>query len=129
MTVNLPADTNAGSWYIGNIKHSGWYRVNYDQANWALLIAQLNANRTLLHPIHRAQLLDDSFNLGRAEVVPQTLFLDITTYLKAETDPLAFVPAFTGLNWITNYVEDDLDIARRYKVHFQFFLQFNNDYI
>ena len=30
------------NWIIGNIKHSGFYRVNYDLDNWNLLINQLN---------------------------------------------------------------------------------------
>jgi aminopeptidase N len=35
-------ETNVKDWYIGNIKHTGFYRVNYDEQNWNLLIKQLN---------------------------------------------------------------------------------------
>ena len=115
MIVQLQAGT---SWYIGNIMHSGWYRINYDDTNWNALIQQLNTDASLIHAVHKAQLLDDSFNLGRAEIVPQTLFMDITKYLATETDPLPFVPAFTGLNFMTPFVEDDLNTLINFKVNF-----------
>ena len=114
--VDLPSGTGRDSWYIGNIKHSGWYRVNYDASNWQLLIDQLNIDHTLIHPIHRAQLLDDSFNLGRAEIIDQSLFLDITKYLVKESDPMAFEPAFAGLNYKNIFIEDEPEIFDLFKV-------------
>ena len=38
ITIN---NTDKDQWIIGNIKHSGFYRVNYDESNWNLLIKQL----------------------------------------------------------------------------------------
>ena len=35
-------EKNENSWIIGNVKHAGFYRVNYDENNWNLLIKQLN---------------------------------------------------------------------------------------
>jgi hypothetical protein len=53
-------ETNETDWVIGNIKHSGFYRVNYDLNNWNLLIKQLNnENYTLIDETSRAQLIDD----------------------------------------------------------------------
>lgn len=106
MVLDLPAGTQQDSWYIGNIRHTGWYRVNYDRDNWRLLSNQLQADFSQIHQIHRAQLLDDSFNLGRAEVINQTMFLDITKYLSKETDPLAFTPAFIGFNYMLTFIQD-----------------------
>ena len=57
-------ETIENNWLIGNIQHSGFYRVNYDLENWNKLIKQLKENHTLINPINRAQLIDDSFNLG-----------------------------------------------------------------
>lgn len=122
MVINLPSGTNAGDWYIGNLAHAGWYRVNYDEENWNRLIEQLNEDHQLIHPIHRAQLLDDSFNLGRAEVIDQLRFLDITKYLTKEAGDLAglpFTPAFTGLNFMTTFIEDVPEIYDLYKVIYQ----------
>ena len=41
MTIDLK-DSSENNWIIGNIKHAGFYRVNYDKNNWNLLIKQLN---------------------------------------------------------------------------------------
>ena len=112
----MPAGTSETDWIIGNLAHSGWYRVNYDATNWNRLISQLRYDYQQFHPIHRAQLLDDSFNLGRAEIIPQTLFLDMTMYLTNEHDPLAFVPALNGLRFMTKFLKDGSGTLSLYKV-------------
>jgi aminopeptidase N len=106
---------------IGNLQHSGWYRINYDENNWKLLIDQLNTDHLLIDPVHRAQLLDDSFNLGRAEIIDQLVFLNINKYLVNEIDPLPFRPALNGLNTITPLIEDDFESFELYKVNLLFF--------
>lgn len=114
--VDLPADTNTDSWYIGNLKRSGWYRVNYDEANWNRLISQLNQDHLLIDPIQRAQLIDDSFHLGRSEVIAQTRFFDISTYMINEKDPLPFMPMFDGFRYMTFIVEDEPETFDLFKV-------------
>ena len=114
----MPAGTSETDWIIANLAHSGWYRVNYDDTNWNRLIAQLNTDRDRIHPVHRAQILDDSFNLGRSEILPQTKFFDISLYLADEDDALSFVPAFNGLNFMTTFIEDDLSTFGLYKTYY-----------
>lgn len=93
-------------------------RVNYDQQNWNLLIQQLKTDNTIIDPINRATLLDDSFNLGRAEIVDQLLFMNLSQYLKFEQDGLPFVPAFIGLDYIGNMIGNDYFAYNLYKVLF-----------
>lgn len=31
-------------WVLANVRHKGFYRVNYDEANWNVLIDQLNTD-------------------------------------------------------------------------------------
>lgn len=107
-------DTNE-IWIIGNLKHSGFYRVNYDINNWNLLIKQLQTDHNKIDCINRAQLIDDSFNLGRSNLIDQTIFLKITSYLVNESDPLAFQTAFIGLN----YIADMLSFNKVYYRYFQ----------
>ena len=77
----------------------GYYRVNYDENNWALLISYLkNDNYTKIPPVNRAQLLDDSLNLARAGVLPYGTALDLAEYLEKEVD---YIPWFSALTAFT----------------------------
>ena len=53
-------------WAICNIQQTGYYRVNYDNHNWLLLIQQLVEDHAAIHQVNRAQLLDDVLNLAKA---------------------------------------------------------------
>lgn len=55
-----------------------------------------------IHEINRATLIDDSFNLGRAEKISQKTFLDIVKYLENEKDPIPWTAAFNGMSFIGN---------------------------
>nr|XP_027218922.1 aminopeptidase N-like [Penaeus vannamei] len=52
-------------WVIFNLQQTGYYRVNYDDRNWGLLIQQLKDDHKVIHVINRAQIIDDAMNLGR----------------------------------------------------------------
>ena len=60
---NLPDDDK---WVIFNVQEAGYYRVNYEDANWQLLSKQLSDNHDVIHSTNRAQLIDDSLNLASA---------------------------------------------------------------
>jgi aminopeptidase N len=53
MMYNLPASL-------------GYYRVNYNIENWLSLGAALIANHSGIPRVNTAQILEDSFNLARA---------------------------------------------------------------
>ena len=97
-------NANSTEWVVGNLHHSGFYRVNYDQQNWQLLIQQLNNDHKKIHEINRATLIDDSFNLGRAEKIQQKVFLDLVKYLEKEEDPIPWTAAFSGMSYIGSMV-------------------------
>jgi aminopeptidase N len=99
--VEIELSVPSTEWIIGNIKHAGYYRVNYDTQNWKLLINQLNnKEHKLIGVVNRAELIDDAFNLGKAEWIDQLVFFDLVKYLKKEEDPMPFVTAFAGLNTV-----------------------------
>ena len=106
------------SWVIGNLKHAGFYRVNYDEKNWNMLIEQLKNDFNVLDASSRAQLIDDSFNLGRAELIDQTKFLELVSYLAKETDSLPFVPAVEGLAYFESMLVDKFETFEMFKVSF-----------
>ena len=103
-------------WIIANVKHAGFYRVNYDTAGWKLLIEQLKSEHDLVESTSRAQLIDDSFNLGRAEIIEQLVYLDLLGYLVNEQDPLPFQAAFYGLDYLLDMLSSDFETLQLYKV-------------
>lgn len=116
MTIELPKSLKPDSWIIGNLQHSGYYRVNYDELNWRLLMEQLASSHELIPAIHRAQLLDDSFNLGKAQIVDQLLFLNMSRYLVKELDFQPFTSAFHGLDYIAEMLLSDYFAFDLFKV-------------
>jgi len=76
---------------IVNTQETGFYRVNYDEQNWQLIINQLKSNASEIHIINRAQLMDDALNLARAGLLPYDVAFNVTNYLKDETEYLPYV--------------------------------------
>ena len=66
----------------------------------------------------RSVLIDDSFNLGKAEYINQTVFLDIVKYLANENDSMPFEAALTGLNFIDDMMSSDFESNLLFKVNF-----------
>lgn len=100
----MPADSTDQTWILGNLKHAGFYRVNYDEQNWKLIIDQLREEHTMIDGTSRAQLIDDAFNLGRAELIDVSVYLDIIDYLKQEKDYLVIQAAQFGLEYVGNMI-------------------------
>uniref|UniRef100_A0A3Q3BS59 Aminopeptidase n=1 Tax=Kryptolebias marmoratus TaxID=37003 RepID=A0A3Q3BS59_KRYMA len=96
--VNL--DMRSGSsWVLANINVTGYYRVNYDLGNWERLFAQLSSDHQVIPLINRAQLVDDAFNLARAQLVSTTLALRTTLYLSQETEYMPWQSALNNLQY------------------------------
>ena len=72
----------------------------------------------LIDVTSRSVLIDDSFNLGKAEYINQTVFLDIVKYLANENDSMPFEAALTGLNFIDDMMSSDFESNLLFKVNF-----------
>ncbi|CAG9794995.1 unnamed protein product [Diatraea saccharalis] len=83
-------------WFIANIQQTGFYRINYDETNWRLLVDVLNNPKRFqeIHPINRAQIVDDAMNLALTGRLDYRTALDITSYLVHER---SYVPWKAGL--------------------------------
>ncbi|CAH2105873.1 unnamed protein product [Euphydryas editha] len=83
-------------WFIANIQQTGFFRINYDQRNWQLLIKVLNNPSRFeeIHPINRAQIIDDAMNLALSGRLDYKTALDISSYLFHER---SYVPWKAGL--------------------------------
>merc|ERR1719334_933254 len=91
-------------WIIANIGQMGFYRVNYDDDNWKKIVTQLNDKHDEIGLRNRAQILDDAFNLARAEIKDYPLALDLTKYLENEKEYLPWEAAITNLRYIRGII-------------------------
>lgn len=79
----------------------GYYRVNYDEANWKLLASYLNTTSyTNISPLNRAQLIYDAFTFARSGRLSYKVALELTNYLHRETD---YIPLYAFFNVIAYF--------------------------
>ena len=86
---SAPKKFTSTDWIIVNIQQTGFYRVNYDISLWKMIIKQLKENFSIIHASNRAQLIDDSFHLARANLISFDTFFEIVVFMENET---SYVP-------------------------------------
>eukprot|EP00058_Branchiostoma_floridae_P020053 XP_002605543.1 hypothetical protein BRAFLDRAFT_130666 [Branchiostoma floridae] len=65
-TEEFPLSAAPTSWLIANVNQTGYYRVNYDMANWELLTNFLMSDDFQAIPVAtRSALIDDAFNIAQ----------------------------------------------------------------
>ena len=82
-------------WIKANKGQLGFYRVNYEEKMWGILITLLQSNFMTFSIEDRANLVDDSIALSLAGELSSVMALNLTSYLQAETD---YIPWRAGLN-------------------------------
>uniref|UniRef100_A0A8B9KWU4 Aminopeptidase n=1 Tax=Astyanax mexicanus TaxID=7994 RepID=A0A8B9KWU4_ASTMX len=98
--LNDAMRTTGDEWVVLNLNVSGYYRVNYDEANWNRLLTTLQTSPEVTIPVlNRVQLIDDAFNLARANRILTTLALRTTLYLSAETEYMPWKSALDNLDY------------------------------
>lgn len=98
--ANIAKDT----WLLLNVKAKGFYRVNYDQKNWAMLIAQLKEDHTKIHPLNRAQILNDLFDFARSGNGKLSLALSACQYLSREMEFTPWKAAVNAWKYIESFL-------------------------
>ncbi|KAM4039269.1 aminopeptidase N [Anomaloglossus baeobatrachus] len=89
------------NWLLANINVTGYYRVNYDDENWNKLINQLNVDQLVIPVINRAQIIDDAFNLARAQIIQTTRALQTTSFLNKEVEYMPWQATLNSLSYFT----------------------------
>lgn len=91
---------------IINYQQSGYYRVNYDIGMWNELIEVINNPEKLsqIHLLNRAQLIDDSFHFGRANLLKFDVMMGLMNYLEHETDYIPWVSANRANNLLSRWL-------------------------
>ncbi|KAL0882637.1 hypothetical protein ABMA27_001072 [Loxostege sticticalis] len=103
----LQRGTQGNEWVIFNKQSSGFYRVNYDKTNWALITRALRSNPKDIHEFNRAQMIDDLFNLGRAGVKPYEEVLNILSFLEFDDDYAPWIEAIDGFSFLIRRLAHD----------------------
>ncbi|XP_068202064.1 aminopeptidase N-like [Palaemon carinicauda] len=85
-----------GDGLLVNVQATGYYRVNYDDASWANIIATLNADPGKLPVTNRAQLIDDAMALARSGKLSYDIALSLTNYLYKDNNEVEYVPWSTA---------------------------------
>jgi aminopeptidase N len=87
-------------WFILNKQQTGYYRVNYENANWNLIINYLNTqDENTIHVLNRAQLIDDALAFVQNGLLDADILLHLLSHLKKVDDYVAWYPGFKALNW------------------------------
>ncbi|KOB73138.1 Aminopeptidase N3 [Operophtera brumata] len=90
-------------WVVFNKQQTGFYRVNYDDYTWDLIVIALRGeNRTQIHQYNRAQIVNDVFQFARSGLMSYTRAFNILSFLEFETEYAPWVAAITGFTWIRN---------------------------
>ncbi|KAK7176825.1 hypothetical protein R3I93_000923 [Phoxinus phoxinus] len=92
---SMKTDTD---WVLANLNVTGFYRVNYDSHNWERLFTQLTSDHTVISVLNRGQIIDDAFNLARAEIINITLALGTTKYLSEEKEYIPWEAAIRNMD-------------------------------
>lgn len=99
-------------WVLFNKQQTGYYRVMYDIRNWKLLIAELNSGPdNNIHPISRAQLLDDNADFVRSGRLPREMLIEMVKYLRYESEYAPWVAGFKAIL----YLKEALESTEEYK--------------
>ncbi|ALC45615.1 CG31198 [Drosophila busckii] len=99
--TTIAVSGNAASWVIANIQETGYYRVNYTEANWNAIHKSLQvAGWSGIHEVNRAQIVDDLLNMARAGYINYELTLAVLEYLETETNYIPWTSAFNGFNYL-----------------------------
>ncbi|NXM15054.1 AMPE aminopeptidase, partial [Ploceus nigricollis] len=102
-----------------NPDHIGFFRVNYDSLNWATLSSLLLQNHTSFSAADRAGILDDAFSLARPGLVSYSVPLELTKYLRNETEYLPWNRAVSAVTYLANMLEDDKNLYPLFQEYFR----------
>ncbi|KAL6258042.1 hypothetical protein P5V15_009960 [Pogonomyrmex californicus] len=80
---------------IINQQQTGYYRVFYNLESWLKIVRYLNSeNCTNINVLNRAQIIDDTFHLTISGELDSSVFWEVVSYLKWETDYIPWYSMF-----------------------------------
>ena len=116
---NLTIDFfSSKDWVIFNVQQVGYYRVNYDERNWHMLVNYLRSEDfEKIHKVNRASLIDDAFNLARAGYIHYSIPFELSSYLIQEADYEPWVAATNNFKFLSKALSSVSDVHRAFQEH------------
>jgi aminopeptidase N len=101
--VTIEDAVGEDEWIFININRTGYYRVNYDQLSWKNLIK----NFVKHSDITRAMLVDDAFNLARANLTDYDIPITMGIVIRnaASEDYLSWWAFESGIEYLNNMLK------------------------
>ncbi|XP_009978824.1 PREDICTED: glutamyl aminopeptidase [Tauraco erythrolophus] len=106
-----------------NPDHIGFYRVNYDSQNWDTLSTLLVNNHQDFSAADRAGILDDAFSLARPGLVNYSVPLNLTKYLRNETDYLPWYRLISSVTYLSNMLQDETNLYPQFQEYFRYLVK------
>ncbi|XP_059049701.1 membrane alanyl aminopeptidase-like [Achroia grisella] len=102
--------TSGLEWVIFNKQQAGFYRVTYDDTNWALITRALRSDERLkIHEYNRAMIVDDVFALARAGRMRYERAWNILSFLEYEDEYAPWIAAISGFNFLIRRLASEPD--------------------
>ncbi|KAJ9573936.1 hypothetical protein L9F63_008678, partial [Diploptera punctata] len=114
----IEIDVDDSEWVIFNNQETGYYRVNYEENTWKMIIEGLHNNPEKIHILNRAQLVDDALNLARADKLDYEIALEVLDYLHNEDDYIPWAAAANALAFLDRKLTSEED-----HIHLQTYVQ------
>ncbi|XP_053677741.1 glutamyl aminopeptidase [Anopheles nili] len=77
---------HTAQWIKLNHGQTGYYRVLYDEANWAKLVEQMHINNAVFSTQDRVGLVSDIFTLCHANLIPCHAAMELISYFPKEKE-------------------------------------------
>uniref|UniRef100_T1PH43 Aminopeptidase n=1 Tax=Musca domestica TaxID=7370 RepID=T1PH43_MUSDO len=106
-SVRVDAKLDKEDWLILNKQSTGYYRINYDEENWKLIIDGLIKSPYKIHPRNRAQLMHDAYRFSASNRLAHSVLLDMMTYLPKEDQYAPWSTANGIINVYNRYLSGD----------------------
>ncbi|KAL2747896.1 putative aminopeptidase-2 [Vespula maculifrons] len=95
------------NWVVINVQQSGYYRVQYDIKLMNRIIDVLNSkDYGLIHVINRAQIIDDTFYLGKRNKISLSKIFEVSLYLREERAHLPWKAFERNINNLWEEIRD-----------------------
>ncbi|XP_012219067.2 aminopeptidase N isoform X2 [Linepithema humile] len=114
--VTLKHKFDENDWILVNLQQTGYYRVNYNSANWEKLAEYMNSTTFIdIHVLNRAQIIDDAFHFFIHTQLDYVTFWKISAFLSQETNYIVWYPMLKAFEYVTFIVsiKDANDVMKK----------------